>query len=295
MSNLLQKNTSSSREEKPAREGLRIKLYEVIFEADTPAGKAFDILLLLFIVLSVIAVMLESVASVRADYGFILLPAEWAFTVLFTIEYLLRLISVRKPAHYAWSFFGVIDLLAILPTYMSIFIAGSQSLLVIRVLRLLRVFRIFKLSRYVGAATLLKTALDASKQKIVVFLFVILTAVVIMGTLVYLIEGADGGFTSIPTGIYWAIVTMTTVGYGDLAPQTVPGQILASIMMILGYGIIAVPPGIVTVELAEASRQAYKRSKHGADKLTCDECGHYEHDSDAIYCKKCGRKMIADL
>lgn len=259
----------------------REHLHEIIFEADTPAGKAFDIMLLFCIVVSVGAVILESVASIRQAYGSYLRTLEWTFTILFTIEYGLRLISVRRPLHYALSFYGIVDLLAILPTYLSFFIAGSHSLIVIRALRLLRVFRVLKLGHFVGAEKLLQTALKASMRKIVVFLGTVLTLVLIIGSLMYLIEGEQNGFTSIPQAVYWAIVTMTTVGYGDIAPQTVLGQLFASAVMIIGYAIIAVPTGIVTVELAQASRRAVSTQ-------ACPNCSREGHDPDARYCKHCG-------
>jgi voltage-gated potassium channel len=262
----------------------RERLHEIIFEADTPAGKAFDVLLLVLIILSVVAVMLESINSVAEKYGDWLRAFEWLVTILFTIEYLLRLYSVGKPARYARSFFGVVDLLAILPTYLSFFIPGAQSLLVIRALRLLRVFRVLKLAHFVGESRVLWSAIRASARKIIVFLGTVLTIVIIVGSMMYLIEGAANGFTSIPVSIYWAIVTMTTVGYGDIAPQTPLGKILASAIMIMGYGIIAVPTGIVTVELAGASRK-------GFNTRACPDCGVARHDLDAVHCKYCGGKL----
>ena len=258
----------------------RLRLHDVVFENDTPAGKAFDIAVLVTIVLSVFAVLLESVASIRAFAGDALRAAEWSFTILFTIEYILRLICVGRPFRYFLSFFGLVDLLAILPTYLSLFIPGTQTLLVIRALRLLRVFRVLKLVNYIGAARSLGVALRASRQKITVFLTTVLTIVVIVGALMYLIEGEANGFSSIPISIYWAIVTMTTVGYGDIAPQTILGQLVASALMITGYAIIAVPTGIITVELAQATRQAMS--------VACAGCGRQGHDSDAQHCKYCG-------
>jgi voltage-gated potassium channel len=263
---------------------LRAQVHEIIFEADTPAGKAFDIALLVLIILSVIAVMLESSPSVAARFGPELRTFEWVITVLFTIEYLLRLYCVGSPARYARSFFGIVDLLAILPTYLSLIIPGAQSLLVIRALRLLRVFRVLKLAQFVGEARELRAALRASARKIIVFLGAVLTIVIIVGSMMYLIEGEDHGFTSIPVSIYWAIVTMTTVGYGDIAPQTPLGKILASAIMIMGYGIIAVPTGIVSVELAGVTK---KRITTRA----CPECGVGGHDHDAVYCSYCGSKI----
>ena len=259
-------------------------LFEIIFEAETPAGKWFDIVLIICISLSVLAVMLDSVSSIRAEFGRFLYAAEWFFTILFTIEYILRLLCVRKPTRYAVSFFGIVDLLAILPTYTSLLFFGSRHLAVIRILRVLRIFRVLKMGHHTKEATLLKKALYASRRKILVFLFVVLTLVVIIGSVIYIIEGEENGFTSIPRSVYWAVVTLTTVGYGDISPNTGPGQFLAAIVMILGYSIIAVPTGIVTVELS----QAY------TDKSTsqaCPNCSAEGHDRDAEYCKFCGAKL----
>ena len=259
-------------------------LFEIIFEAETPAGKWFDIILIICISLSVLAVMLDSVSSIREKYGQFLYAIEWFFTILFTIEYILRLICVRKPARYAVSFFGVVDLLAILPTYTSLFIFGSRHLAVIRILRVLRIFRVLKMGHHTKEAALLKKDLYASRRKIFVFLFVVLTLVVIIGSVMYIIEGEENGFTSIPHSVYWAVVTLTTVGYGDISPNTGPGQFLAAIVMILGYSIIAVPTGIVTVELS----QAY------TDKSTsqaCPNCSAEGHDRNAQFCKFCGQKL----
>jgi voltage-gated potassium channel len=262
----------------------RKHLHEIIFEAETPGGKAFDVALLIAIVVSVVAVCLESVPQVRTQYGPALRAIEWIITILFTVEYILRLLCVGKPWRYARSFFGVVDLLAVLPSYLSFFIAGSQSLLVIRVLRLLRVFRVLKLAHFVGEARMLRAALHASSRKIIVFLGSVLTVVVIVGALMYLIEGPQHGFTSIPQAIYWTIVTMTTVGYGDIAPETVLGKLLASAVMILGYGIIAVPTGIVTVEIASSLKTSTRTH-------ACRECGAEGHAVDAVHCKYCGAKL----
>jgi voltage-gated potassium channel len=262
----------------------RRRLHEIIFEADTPGGKAFDVALLILIVISVVAVMLETVAAVRAQYGQWLRVLEWVVTLVFTVEYLLRLYSVGSPARYARSFFGVVDLLAIVPTYLSVIIPGAQSLLVIRALRLLRIFRVLKLVHFVGEARQLQAALRGSVRKIIVFLGAVLTIVIIVGALMFLIEGEDRGFTSIPVAVYWAIVTMTTVGYGDIAPQTALGKLLASAIMILGYAIIAVPTGIVSVELAGASRR-------GVSTQACPSCGAGGHDIDAVHCKYCGARL----
>jgi len=263
---------------------LRARLHELIFEADTPAGKLFDVLLIASIVVSVVMVMLDSVSSIQVLYGRLLYTGEWFFTILFTIEYLLRLYSVGRPLAYASSFFGIVDLLAVLPTYLSIFIPGTQYLLVIRILRVLRIFRVLKLVQYLGEARMLAQALKASRRKIIVFLFVVLTMVVIFGSLMYLIEDPQNGFTSIPRSIYWAIVTLTTVGYGDISPQTNFGQAISAIIMIIGYGIIAVPTGIVTAELT----QVYKRT---ISTQACPECSAEGHDTDARHCKYCGERL----
>ncbi|MCB0832034.1 MAG: ion transporter [Bacteroidetes bacterium] len=265
--------------------GLRKRLHSIIFESDTTAGKWFDVVLLWAIVLSVLSVMLESVKSIDAQYGQWLRVTEWFFTFLFTLEYLTRLFSVDRPLRYAFSFFGIVDFLAVLPGYLGLYFTQTQYLLVIRTIRLLRVFRIFKLARYLNEAEVLLAALKASRAKVTVFLGSVVTLVVIMGTIMYLIEGAASGFTSIPMSIYWAIVTLTTVGYGDIAPQTAIGQAVASLVMILGYAIIAVPTGIVTVELAAASR---KRSA-----LYCPGCDAEIHDDDARHCKHCGARLKA--
>jgi voltage-gated potassium channel len=263
---------------------IKNKLHEIIFEADTPAGKLFDIALIIAILLSVGAVMLDSIKPINIKHGNLLHLAEWVFTILFTIEYILRLLSVGRPMKYAKSFFGVVDLLAILPTYLSLLIPGGQLFLVIRVLRVIRIFRVLKLLPYLVEAQSLMRALAASRRKITVFLFTVLLAVIIMGSFMYVIEGEANGFTSIPRSIYWSIVTLTTVGYGDLSPQTPLGQMLASVIMIFGYGLIAVPTGIVSVEIAR------KRS----DKITnnaCPECSAEGHESDAKFCKYCGADL----
>jgi len=262
----------------------RMVLHEVIFEADTAAGKGFDILLIISILVSVAAVMLDSIGEIQVNYGRLLYGIEWFFTILFTVEYLLRLLSVGRPLKYAVSFYGVVDLLAIIPTYISLMLPGSQYFLVIRILRILRIFRILKLVPYLGEAQLLVRALRASGRKIVVFLYTVLTLVVIFGALMYIVEGGENGFTSIPRSIYWAIVTMTTVGYGDIAPQTGLGQALASMVMILGYGIIAVPTGIVTVEMTHAF-------KGKVSTQACPACSAEGHDADAGYCKFCGAAL----
>jgi voltage-gated potassium channel len=266
----------------------RRRAYQVIFGHDTPAGRRFDVLLIVAILASVLAVMLESVAPIRAEHGSTLRVVEWVFTIAFTIEYAVRLWSVARPALYARSFFGVIDLLAFMPTYISVLIPGGQVLTVVRILRVLRVFRILKLTQYVGEARLLGQALSASRYKITVFLMTVVGVVVIVGSLMYFIEGAAGGFTSIPRGAYWAIVTLTTVGFGDITPITPLGQFLASLVMIMGYGIIAVPTGIVTVELANAARA----TAPGAP--ACPACGRRGHESDARHCRHCGARLSGD-
>jgi voltage-gated potassium channel len=261
------------------------KLYEIIFESDTRAGKAFDLALLVCILTSVIIIMLESVAAIKESAGTLLVTMEWVFTGIFTVEYLARIIAVKNKSKYIFSFFGIIDLLSILPSYFGIFFSGAQSLLVIRSIRLLRIFRILKLVNLVGASNTLTMALKASRYKITVFLITVLTSVIISGTLMYLIEGEEHGFTSIPRSIYWAIVTMTTVGYGDIAPQTTLGQALASFIMILGYGILAVPTGIVSTELITI------KTRQKLSTQTCPHCLKEGHDSDAVYCKYCGGKL----
>jgi voltage-gated potassium channel len=236
------------------------------------------------IVLSVSAVVLESVGSIRNTYGNVLIFIEWFFTILFTIEYILRLISIRQPLRYAISFLGLVDLLAIAPTYLSLVFPGGQYLLTIRILRLLRIFRVLKLTEYLSEANIIRTALLASRRKISVFLMAVASLAVIMGSLIYVIEGEENGFTSIPQSIYWAIVTLTTVGYGDLSPQTTMGKILASIVMIMGYAIIAVPTGIVTVEISQAAKKKVSAQ-------ACPACGAEGHDYDAIHCKYCGATL----
>ena len=265
-------------------QGWRLKLHEIIFEADTPAGKAFDVALLIFILLSVAVVMLDSVESINVKIGEYLLLSEWFLTILFSIEYILRIITTGKPSKYIFSFFGIIDLLAVIPTYLSLIFIGGHYLLVIRVLRLLRIFRVLKLARFIGASEYLMISLKESRHKIGVFLGAVLTIVTIMGSLMYLIEGSETGFTSIPRSIYWAIVTLTTVGYGDIAPATVLGQAIASMIMILGYSIIAVPTGILTVEMTKAK-------KENTNTQVCSECNLDNHDDNALYCKKCGTRL----
>ena len=257
------------------------RLHTLIFEAETPAGKAFDVVLLVAILLSVTAVILESVPSIDADYHVPLRVTEWVFTVLFTIEYVLRLLCVRRPTRYARSFFGVVDLLSIIPTYLSVLVPGSQELLVIRGLRLLRIFRVLKLGRYLGEAEALKDALYASSAKIIVFIATVLTSVVIMGSTMHLIEGPESGFVDIPHGIYWAIVTITTVGFGDITPVTVPGKFVASIIMIFGYSMIIVPTGIISAEFTANREQQ-------APTEACPHCMKMGHRRGARFCDRCG-------
>jgi voltage-gated potassium channel len=256
----------------------------VIFEAHTPAGKAFDVGLLVCILISVLAVMLDSVGAIHAGYSDWLYGVEWFFTILFTIEYALRLWCIQHTALYARSFYGIVDLVGIIPTYLSLLFAGTQYLLVVRVLRVLRVFRVLRMVQFVGEAELLTQALHASRRKIIVFISTVAALVVVFGSLMYLIEGEANGFTSIPRSIYWAVITMTTVGYGDITPQTPLGQAFASLIMIMGYGIIAVPTGIVTMELSEASRRA-------TNTHTCPECSVEGHVPGAAFCWRCGEQL----
>lgn len=257
--------------------------HEVIFEADTPKGKLFDVVLLWAIALSVLAVMLESVGWIYTEYQSIFVIVEWVFTILFTIEYLLRLATVKQPLKYALSFYGLVDLLSILPTFLGLYFVDGSSLRVIRILRLLRVFRVLKLMSFLNQAQNLRKALKSSRPKIMVFLFAVSVLVVLLGTVMYIIESEEAGFTSIPRSIYWAIVTLTTVGYGDITPQTVLGQSLASVVMIIGYAIIAVPTGIVTSE--------FVKSDVSSNTKSCPNCSKEGHDDDADHCKFCGSKL----
>lgn len=272
----------------------RHKLHEIIYEADTPMGKWFDLILIFVILLSVILVMLESVTEFDQKYHSTLLAMEWVVTIFFTIEYIARIICIRKPWSYIFSFYGIIDFLSTIPLYLSYLVAGSQVLLAVRALRLLRVFRILKLVQYIGEASQLRTALKASRTKIAVFIYVVLILSIIMGTLMYLIESPESGFTSIPRSIYWTIVTLTTVGYGDIAPQTTLGQFIATIIMILGYGIIAVPTGIVTVEFAKhggKGKSADQEHLVHINTQSCNSCGVEGHRDDASHCFKCGELL----
>lgn len=265
---------------------LRARTYQVIFGHDEGAPQLFDAVLMVAILGSVVALMLDSVAGIRAQHGELLRAIEWAFTILFTVEYLSRLWCVKRKLAYARSFFGVIDLLSVLPTYLSVLLPGGHFLVVIRILRILRVFRVFKLVRFLGEANVLATALRNSRYKISVFLVTVICVVVVVGSVMFVVEGPQSGFTSIPRGVYWAIVTLTTVGYGDIAPTTSFGQALAAFVMILGYGIIAVPTGIVTAELSRIPP-----GMATALTRTCPACDKVETDPDARYCRFCGEAL----
>ena len=270
---------------KNGRHSFREKLWEIIFEAETPSGKAFDVMLLIAIGLSVVAVMLESVNQIEANWADQLHALEWFFTILFTAEYFLRLWLVRRPMRYAFSFFGIVDLLACLPTYLAVFVPGAQSLLVIRMLRLLRMFRVLKMVHHVRGADVIMRGLVASRAKITVFFFSMLIFAVIVGTVIYLVEGSENAkFDNIPASIYWAIVTMTTLGYGDVVPITVGGKIIAAFTSLIGYAVIAVPTGIVSAEMVKAARP-------NETTAACPSCGCHGHLPDARYCRKCGERM----
>jgi len=256
-----------------SKQPLKEQLYQIIFESDTPLGKAFDVALLIAILLSIITVMLESVSDIETNYGPTIRTLEWTFTVLFTVEYFLRIYCARRRRRYLLSFYGLVDLIAILPTYLSLIVAGSQYVLIVRSLRLLRVFRVLKLYHFLGEAEVLGMALRKSAAKITVFIGTVVTLIFIIGSVMYMIEGPENGFTSIPVAIYWAVVTLTTVGYGDIAPQTIAGQLLASVVMIMGYGIIAVPTGIVSVELGRVDfDKKGKKSKVPLSKAKTEYC-----------------------
>ncbi|MBQ5948036.1 ion transporter [Massilia sp. ST3] len=274
--------------------GWRRTMFDVIFGVDTPAGRRFDIALVCAILLSILVVVLDSVPAIGKRYAGPMAGLEWAFTLLFTVEYLARLACVRRPLRYATSFYGVIDLMSVLPTYFSLLVPGSELLIDIRILRLLRVFRIFKLTLYIEEYTRLGEALAASRRKILVFLSVVLMLILILGTVMYVVEGPENGFTSIPLSMYWATVTMTTVGYGDIAPQTTLGRTIASFMMLLGWGILAVPTGIVTAEMT-----ARRTDRRGGEERPrqpardCPACGSAGHEAAARYCKDCGAQLEA--
>lgn len=267
----------------------RERLHQIIFEADTPRGKSFDIALLIAILLSVLVVMLDSVDSIEQKHGSLLLTLEWGFTILFTIEYFLRIYSINKPSKYIFSTMGIIDLLAILPTYLIFIIPSLHTLTVIRVIRIIRIFRVFKLKRFIRGATTMQIALRKSIPKITVFLLSVLLLIIVLGAIMYIIEGEWGGnpeFQDIPNSIYWSIVTLTTVGYGNVVPVTVMGKIIASIIMLLGYGIIAVPTGIVTAGIVKTNKNISTQA--------CINCSREGHDEDSLYCKFCGSKIHND-
>ncbi len=263
--------------------GLRVRkiIHEIIYEADTRAGKIFDEILLWSIIVSVLAVVLESVESVNQEFGALLKMVEWSFTILFSIEYILRLIAVRNPLTYIFSFYGIVDFLAIVPTYLSLIVAGPQYFMAIRILRLLRVYRIFKLVRYTDEARNLVAALKASARKLTVFVVAVCMVVIVIGTVIYVVEQGTPGFESIPSSMYWAIVTMTTVGYGDVVPATGLGKFFSSVMMVIGYGMIAVPTGIMSVEL----------SRVVTNTQSCPDCGVEDHSDDAVFCRHCGGSL----
>jgi voltage-gated potassium channel len=270
--------------------GWRRRMYDVIFEADTPAGRRFDVALVFAILLSILVVVLDSVPWLHRDHADLLNAFEWGFTALFTAEYAARIACVQRPWRYATGFYGVIDLLAVLPLYLSLLMPGTEMLLDIRILRLLRVFRIFKLTLYIEEYTRLGEALAASRRKILVFLSVVLMAILILGTIMYVVEGPKNGYTSIPVAMYWATVTMTTVGYGDITPHTNLGKAIASFMMLLGWGILAVPTGIVTAEMT--LRHGAEREGRARSERACAACGSKGHDADARFCKACGAALF---
>lgn len=263
----------------------------MIYEADTPAGKTFDVVLLILIFVSIILVMLESVAPMQAQYGDYFYLGEWIITIFFTIEYILRVISIKKPSSYIFSFYGLIDLISTIPLYLSFFIVGTNALLTIRALRLLRVFRILKVTRYIGEGNKLARALRDSRPKILVFLFAVMILSIIAGTLMYIVEGPEHGFNSIPVSIYWCIVTLTTVGFGDIAPVTALGQFIATVIMVVGYGIIAVPTGIVSAEMAKGERKEPEPQKLHMNTQVCHHCGARKHQDSAKYCHNCGNSL----
>jgi len=267
----------------------RHKLHEIIYEADTPAGKFFDIAILVVIVISIALVMLESVGHLNLKYYWHFYIAEWIITIIFTIEYILRIISIKKPKHYIFSFYGIVDLLSTIPTYIAFAFGGHNLLFAVRALRLLRVFRILKVTRYIGESNRLKNALKSSGPKITVFLFAVLIICIIMGTLMHLVEGEAGGFDNIPLSIYWSIVTLTTVGFGDIHPITPLGRLIASFIMIIGYGIIAVPTGIVSSEFTKSQKDNIPNNTQA-----CPHCNETKHLDDAEFCHNCGKKLQHD-
>ena len=271
---------------------LKSKLHTIIYEADTPMGKLFDVVLLILILVSVILVMLESVTSIDTHYHDLLYFGEWVITIFFTVEYILRIITVKKASNYIFSFYGIIDFLSTIPLYLSFILAGSNALLAVRALRLLRVFRILKITRYMGEANKLNKALRDSKPKILVFLFAVLILSIIAGTIMYLVEGEQSGFVSIPISVYWCIVTLTTVGFGDIAPVTPLGQFIAAIIMIMGYGIIAVPTGIVSAEYASKKTHTIDDPEYiHVNTQSCQNCNENNHNDNAEFCHKCGSTL----
>lgn len=271
----------------------KTKLHEIIYEADTPAGKLFDLVLLVVIIASILLVMLESVKSIDSHYHTFLNVSEWVITILFSIEYIIRIITVKKPIRYIFSFYGIIDLLSTIPKYISLVFGGVHALAALRALRLLRIFRILKLARYLGASRNLLNALRASRAKISVFLFAVIIIAIILGTIMYLVEGEENGFTNIPKSVYWCIVTLTTVGFGDIAPQTPLGQFIASLVMILGYGIIAVPTGIVSAEYTNQSQKKTDQTPPpvSLNSQSCPNCTAENHKDKAKYCYRCGERL----
>ena len=265
------------------------KLHRIIFGVDTPEGRAFDIAVLVLILASITILMLESIEGIKARWGGVFYALDWIITGLFTVEYGLRIWTSHRPKNYVFSFFGFVDLFSILPTYLSLIFVGSQALAIVRVLRLLRVFRILKLVQFIGEAGKLLEALKSSSRKIVVFLFFVVIISVFVGTLMYMIEGRENGFTSIPTSIYWAIVTLSTVGYGDISPQTPVGQLLAMFLMVTGYGVLAVPTGLITVQIATDHFNAMKRESEVMK--SCGHCGHLDNKQTAKYCSQCGAEL----
>ncbi|WP_276392671.1 ion transporter [Eudoraea chungangensis] len=268
------------------KKGWRFKIHEIIYGTHTPAGKLFDIILLVVILYSILIVMLESIPSMDGKYHTFFDISEWVVTILFSIEYILRLVCIRRPKEYIFSFFGIVDLLSTIPKYLSFFVGGTQYITAFRALRLLRVFRILKLVRYVGESNNLMRALHASRTKIFIFVFFVLVVSVLLGTIMYLIEGPEHGFNSIPHSVYWTIVTLTTVGYGDISPETGLGQFIATLIMIIGYGIIAVPTGIVTVEIAKGRNTIKEESP-----MVCASCGVEGHQNNAKHCYNCGSSL----
>jgi voltage-gated potassium channel len=269
----------------------QLHLYETIFGFETLAGRLFDIGLLIAILLSVVVVMLDSVMEIRRDYGTVLFSIEWGLTILFSIEYVLRLACLKNPARYAVSFLGIVDLLAILPSFLSLFLTDARFFSTIRAIRFLRIFRILKLVHYLEEFAYLSAALRATRRKIMVFVLIVMTVVVIMGSLLYVVEGPEHGFSSIPESVYWAIVTMTTVGYGDITPQTFLGKVIASLAMIIGYCMIIVPTGVFTVEVVTGQRERQEHLSQIGSGKSCPVCQHELHEQDAKFCKLCGNLL----